>query len=50
MAIKVLKGEAKIEDMPVEYTNAVKKYNKAKCEQLGIDTADLEAKGYVAID
>ncbi len=50
MAVKILKGEAKIEDMPVEYTTAVKKYNKAKCEQLGIDTADLEAKGYVAID
>ena len=26
-----------------------KKYNKQRCEELGIDTAALEAKGYVAI-
>lgn len=50
MAVKILKGEAKIEEMKIEYTDAVKKYNKAKCEQLGIDTADLESKGYVAIE
>lgn len=49
MAIKILEGEEKIENMKIEYTNAVKKYNKAKCEQLGIDTAALEANGYTAI-
>lgn len=51
MAIKILKGEANIEEMPVEYTaNFAKKYNKDKCAQLGIDVAALEAKGYTAID
>lgn len=50
MAIKILQGRSEDRGYAVEYTNAVKKYNKAKCEQLGIDTADLEAKGYVAID
>lgn len=50
MAIKILKGEAKIEDMKIEYAATfTKKYNPAKCEQLGIDTAALEAAGYIAI-
>lgn len=49
MAIKVLDGTEKIEDMKIEYTTATKKYNKAKCDALGIDTAALEANGYVAI-
>jgi len=52
MAVKILKGESKIEEMPIEYTPAeklAKKYNKTICEELGIDTAVLEAAGYVAI-
>lgn len=50
MAAKILKGEAKIEDMKIEYASApAKKYNKAKCDQLGIDTAWLESLGYVKI-
>ena len=50
MAAKILKGEAKIEEMAIEYDPApVKKYNAAKCAQLGVDTAVLEAAGFVAI-
>ncbi len=50
MAIKILKGEAKIEEMKIEYAAIfTKKYNPVKCEELGIDTDALEAKGYVAI-
>ena len=50
MAAKILKGEADISDMPIEYSATfTKKYNKDICDQLGIDTAALEAKGYVAI-
>ena len=50
MAAKVLKGEADISTMKIEYVdNVAKKYNKAKCDQLGIDTAALEALGFVAI-
>ena len=36
MAIKILKGESNIEEMPIEYvekTECAKKYNKDKCEQ-----------------
>ena len=39
MAVKVLKGEAKISEMPIEYTPAEKitpKYNAEICEDLGI--------------
>ncbi|MBQ8407642.1 MAG: ABC transporter substrate-binding protein [Clostridia bacterium] len=51
MAAKILKGEADISEMPIEYAATfTKKYNKNICEQLGIDTADLEAKGYIAIE
>jgi putative ABC transport system substrate-binding protein len=51
MAAKILKGEADITTMPVEYAqNFTKKYNPEKCQQLNIDTAALEAKGYVAIE
>ena len=51
MAAKILKGEAKVEEMPIEYAATfTKKYNAQKCEQLGIDTAKLEAAGYVAIE
>ena len=50
MAAKILKGEEKIEEMPVGYVDTFqKKYNKANCEALNIDTAALEAAGYVAI-
>ena len=50
MAAKILKGEEKIENMPVEYAATfTKKYNKTICDELGIDTAALEAAGYVAI-
>ena len=50
MAAKILKGEADISTMKIEYaTNFTKKYNKARCDELGIDTAALEAAGYVAI-
>ena len=50
MAAKILKGEAKIDEMKIEYAeNFTKKYNAAKCAQLGIDTASLDAMGYVAI-
>lgn len=51
MAAKILKGEAKIEEMAVEYSAEFeKKYNAAKCAQLSIDTAALEAAGYTAIE
>lgn len=51
MAIKILKGETKIEEMPIEYAaEFTKKYNADKCAQLGIDTAALEAAGYIAIE
>ncbi len=52
MAVKILKGEANVAEMAIEYTPAdkiKKKYNKAICEDLGIDTAALEAKGFTAI-
>lgn len=52
MAVKILKGEADIAEMKIEYTPSEKlkkKYNKTICEALGINTADLEAQGFVAI-
>ncbi len=50
MAIKILKGEAKIEEMKIEYAATfTKKYNAERCKELGIDTEALEAKGYIAI-
>ncbi len=46
MAAKILKGEAKIAEMPVEYyQNPVKKYNAALCDALGITVPS----GYEAI-
>ena len=51
MAIKILKGEKNIEEMPIEYAaEFAKKYNAKKCQQLGIDVEALEAAGYVAIE
>lgn len=50
MAVKILNGEMSVTDMPIEYAAKFSKmYNPTKCAQLGIDTAALEAKGYVAI-
>ncbi len=50
MAAKILKGEAKIEDMKIEYAaNFEKKYNATKCNELEIDVEALKAAGYVAI-
>ena len=46
MAVKILKGESDISEMPVEYAAApVKKYNKEICDELGITPPE----GYVAI-
>ncbi len=53
MAAKILKGEAKVSEMPIEYTpeeKLAKKYNKEIAASLGYDTAELEAKGYTAIE
>ena len=37
MAVKILKGEEKIEEMAIQYdNNPVKKYNKTLCDELGI--------------
>lgn len=37
MAAKILKGEAKVAEMPVEYyQNPVRKYNAALCDELGV--------------
>ena len=50
MAAKILKSEADISKMEIEYAaEFTKKYNKDICELLGIDIAALEAKGYIAI-
>ena len=46
MAAKILKGEANISEMPVEYTDATPKYNASICDQLGITPLD----GYEAIE
>ncbi len=47
MAVKILKGEADIEEMAIEYDNKpVKKYNKDICEELGITIPE----GYEALD
>ena len=50
MAAKILNGEEKIEEMEIAYSETFSKvYNKTNCEELGIDTATLEAAGYTAI-
>lgn len=36
MAVKILKGQAKVSEMPIEYTSAKKVYNAEICEELGI--------------
>lgn len=41
MAAKILKGEAKVSEMPIEYApNFTKKYNKEICDKLGITVPD----------
>ena len=47
MAVKVLKGEANISEMPIEFTSKfTKKYNAAICEELNINIPD----DYIAIE
>ena len=46
MAAKILKGEADIATMPVEYAPAIKKYNADVCDRLGIKPVE----GYTAIE
>ncbi len=51
MAVKVLKGEADITEMEIQYSsNYTKVYNKTLCDVYGIDTAELETAGYVSLD
>lgn len=41
MAAKILKGESKVEEMPIEYApQFTKKYNKDICDELGISVPD----------
>lgn len=41
MAVKILKGEAKVEEMPIEYfADPVKKFNPEVCDELGITVPD----------
>ncbi len=48
MAAKILTGEAKVSEMPIEYATATKKYNPTICEELDIDmTAHSD---YTALD
>ena len=48
MAAKILTGEAKVSEMPIENATATKKYNPTICEELGIDmTAHSD---YTALD
>ncbi len=46
MAAKILKGEADVSTMPIEFTTATPKYNAALCEEFGITPLE----GYVALD
>ena len=46
MAAKILKGEADVSTMAIEYAPATKKYNAAICEALGLEAPE----GYVAIE
>lgn len=53
MAVKILTGQADVSTMAIEYTPAdkiQKKYNREICQSLNIDTAALEAQGFVAIE
>ena len=46
MAVKILKGESNVSDMPIEYTDVTKKYNKTICGDLGLTAPE----GYEAIE
>ncbi len=47
MAAKILKGEANVAEMPIEYAaNFTKLYNAANCEALGLTVPD----GYTAVE
>ena len=47
MAVKILKGESKVSEMPVEsQTNLTKEYVKSRCDKLGITVPD----DYTAIE
>lgn len=49
MAAQILLGQEDITTMAIRYdATPVKKYNKTVCDELGIDTATLDATGYVA--
>ncbi len=49
MAAEILLGKSDVTEMAIRYDSApVKKYNKAICDELGIDTAALDTAGYVA--
>ena len=51
MAAKILKGEAKIAEMPIEYAEKfTKKYNPEIAAEHGLKAEDLEALGYIAIE
>lgn len=50
MAVKILKGEADIAEMPIEYApEYLRLYNPDLCAELGVDTAYLESLGYKPI-
>lgn len=52
MAVKILKGEADISKMKIQFVPEAKckyKYNAEKCRAFNIDIAPLEANGYTAI-
>ena len=46
MAAKILKGEADISTMPIEYAPAAPKYNAAMCKTMNITPLE----GYTAIE
>ena len=46
MAAKILKGEADITSMKIEYVTAEKLYNKARCDELGLTAPE----GYKTLD
>ena len=46
MAVKILKGESNVSDMPIEYTDVTKKYNKTICGDLALTAPE----GYEAIE
>ncbi len=49
MAAEILLGKSDIREMAIRYdTEPAKKYNKDICDALGIDTAALDSKGYIA--